>query len=97
MHGHHGAMQTLAWITDPHLDALSSVQRATFFESIASSKPEGVVITGDIAEGEALLPILEAFDTAIEAVRLLTTSWRRRRQRTPGSPLGARRAADLRA
>ena len=51
----------LAWLTDIHLDFVSSSQVEALARSIASRDVEGVVVTGDIATGSTLVAQLEAF------------------------------------
>jgi Icc protein len=45
----------LVWITDPHLNHVSDYDREAWFQQIASHGPNGVVISGDISEGDGVV------------------------------------------
>lgn len=51
----------LAWITDPHFDHCDKGWADSLFASLLEADPDGVLLGGDIAEGENLLPALERF------------------------------------
>lgn len=42
----------LVWTTDPHLNHVAESTRQQWFETIASHGPDGIVISGDISEGD---------------------------------------------
>lgn len=52
----------LAWCTDIHLNFCDFAKRVSFYNSINESKPEAIVITGDIAEGYT-------FDTLLKEMK----------------------------
>jgi len=45
----------LVWITDPHLNHVSDSNREAWFQQIASHGHDGVVISGDISEGDGVV------------------------------------------
>lgn len=45
----------LVWITDPHLNHVSDSDRDAWFQQIASHGHDGVVISGDISEGDGVV------------------------------------------
>lgn len=47
-----------AWLTDIHLNFIDDVARQKFYQEIATTKCDGVLISGDIAEAPSLSPIL---------------------------------------
>ncbi|MEM1071032.1 MAG: metallophosphoesterase [Planctomycetota bacterium] len=49
----------LVWVTDPHLDHTEETVWQTWIESIASHGANGVVITGDISEGDDVVVQLQ--------------------------------------
>src|SRR5688572_22159487 len=49
----------LAWLTDIHLNFLEDDARRDFAAAVAATGADGVVVTGDIAEAESLVPMLE--------------------------------------
>lgn len=51
-------IKNLAWCTDIHLNFLKLYQRYDFYETILKSKADGVLITGDIAEGTDVIKTL---------------------------------------
>ena len=58
-------MGTLAWLTDPHFDMLSGQQVDTLVAKWASLDVDGLLITGDIADGETLLSFLTCLDSGL--------------------------------
>lgn len=46
-------MTRLVWITDIHLDHLTPEQVNAFYARLVASQPDALLITGDIADGEA--------------------------------------------
>lgn len=53
------------WITDPHLNFLPPEKRLEFAQSIADQKPDLTLITGDIAEADSVIPLMEEFAAAV--------------------------------
>ena len=49
----------LAWGTDIHLNFLESADRKIFYQDIVETKPNAVLISGDIAEAPTVSDILE--------------------------------------
>ncbi len=49
----------LAWLTDIHLNFLSSEERQTFYARIEESNCDAILISGDIAEASSIITILE--------------------------------------
>ncbi|MGD9851083.1 MAG: metallophosphoesterase [Nitrospirales bacterium] len=56
----------VVWATDIHLNFLCSQERALFFQSIVDVQPDAVFVTGDIAEGPSLRPLLGEMYRAIK-------------------------------
>ena len=56
---------TLAWVTDPHLNFLSPESLESFCGELAGQSVNGLVITGDIAEADTVVPILNKLDQAL--------------------------------
>ncbi|MBZ0233327.1 MAG: metallophosphoesterase, partial [Deltaproteobacteria bacterium] len=54
----------LAWLTDIHLDFLDPAARAALATSVRDRKPDGVVVTGDIAIAPSVLELIEQLATA---------------------------------
>src|SRR5437764_12266516 len=44
-------MQRLAWITDPHLNFLQRPAVEAFFQTVAETAADGILLSGDIGEG----------------------------------------------
>ncbi len=59
-------MPRYGWVTDPHLDAVDEAQRLAFFQRLTTSDLDGLWITGDIAESDSVLPILESLETVFQ-------------------------------
>ena len=55
-------MGKLAWLTDPHFDMLNTEQLRELVETWSTRTVDGLLITGDIADGENLLPVLTLLD-----------------------------------
>ena len=55
-------MGTYAWTTDPHLNFLTPDALDAFIASVASEAVDGLFLTGDIAEADSVIPILDALD-----------------------------------
>jgi predicted phosphohydrolase len=60
-------MTRLAWTTDIHLNFLSSAEIDTWLQSIhTSNKPDALLITGDISEGDKLADCLSRMVTQLD-------------------------------
>ena len=57
----------LVWTTDPHLNHVAAEQWQCWIDEIASHGADGVVITGDISEGDDVVLQLQAIAQAISA------------------------------
>jgi predicted phosphohydrolase len=55
----------IAWLTDIHLNFLESTERKQFYEEIAASEPDAILITGDIAEAPNLCSYLLEFHRSL--------------------------------
>ena len=55
----------LAWVTDPHLDMLSDDALAAFLDALKERQEDGLVLTGDIAEADTVLPILTRIEETL--------------------------------
>lgn len=55
----------VVWATDIHLNFLGAKERALFFSAIRAHHPDGVFVTGDIAEAPSLTLLLEEMRQAI--------------------------------
>jgi 3',5'-cyclic-AMP phosphodiesterase len=59
----------LVWTTDPHLNHVVASTRQQWFETIASHGPDGIVISGDLSEGDdvvfQLLRLAQVFSVPI--------------------------------
>jgi predicted phosphohydrolase len=51
-------IRRLAWATDVHLNFLSSAGMDAFCAALAGEEPDAILITGDIAEGPTVEPLL---------------------------------------
>jgi 3',5'-cyclic-AMP phosphodiesterase len=51
----------LLWLTDPHLNFLGTTQIERFLNEISQQQPDGLLITGDIAEGHSVRDYLIRF------------------------------------
>ena len=58
-------MSTFAWLTDPHLNFLNRDQYQRFLECLAQESVDGLFITGDIAESDSLVPLLDQLVDAV--------------------------------
>lgn len=52
----------LLWITDPHLNFIHEERIKAFARRVLKEKPDAVVLTGDIAEGQNITDYLAFFD-----------------------------------
>lgn len=57
---------TLAWITDPHFDHVNLKTWVRWSQTLASSHPDGVIVTGDISEGDDVAFQLRRLAAAID-------------------------------
>ncbi len=57
----------LVWVTDPHLNHVSAKARDAWIQQVASHGPDGVVICGDISEGDDVVLQLNAISRQIAA------------------------------
>jgi 3',5'-cyclic AMP phosphodiesterase CpdA len=57
----------IAWLTDIHLDFLDPAARAALAASVAAEKPDGVIVTGDIAIAPTVLDLIEQLARGIGA------------------------------
>ncbi len=55
----------IVWVTDIHLNFLRPKERSAFYASIVDAQPEGIFITGDIAEAPCLRELLLEMQQAI--------------------------------
>ena len=55
----------LAWLTDIHLNFLELTQRQHFYQEIMEKQPDGILISGDIAEAPSVYAILIEMQEAI--------------------------------
>ena len=55
----------IAWMTDIHLDMLSAPQFEAFMTNLTNRAVDGLLLTGDIADGQTLFDTLEAFDSRL--------------------------------
>ena len=56
----------LAWVTDPHLNFLDSDALTDFYGQIGAQSVDGLVITGDIAEADSVIPLLNILDETLD-------------------------------
>lgn len=59
-------MKRLAWVTDIHLDRLHEHDYLEYKDYLATLKPDCLMISGDIAEGEKVCEFLNDFDNAFD-------------------------------
>jgi predicted phosphodiesterase len=57
----------LAWLTDIHLDFVDAAGRAALAAAVGAERPDGVVVTGDIATAPTVLELLDELGAAIGA------------------------------
>jgi Icc protein len=55
----------LIWTTDLHLDHTAELDRLRWIESIASQPADGVIITGDISEGDDVIAQLRHLENSL--------------------------------
>lgn len=55
------------WATDIHLDHCNEDTLTDFWNAMATEQPDVVLLTGDIAEGETVIPWLQRMQTAVGA------------------------------
>jgi predicted MPP superfamily phosphohydrolase len=56
----------VAWLTDIHLNFLDAARRTGFYQSLRNRKCDSVLVTGDIAEGNTVGPLLEEMASSLE-------------------------------
>lgn len=56
----------LAWLTDIHLNFLSSAEIEQFFDNVAEDDPDVIVISGDIGEASSVTGFLEWMETRFQ-------------------------------
>ncbi|HEY2880890.1 MAG TPA: metallophosphoesterase [Pirellulales bacterium] len=49
----------LAWLSDIHLNFLTTAEAASFFAEVRAQKPDAVLLTGDVGEARSVVPWLE--------------------------------------
>ena len=54
----------LAWVTDPHLNFVSSQRVAAFTAEVAASRPDAVLLGGDVGEAHEVASLLETLARA---------------------------------
>ena len=52
----------IAWVTDIHLDRLNERDYLEYNEYLQELNPDGLIISGDIAEGQKVCQSLKDFD-----------------------------------
>ncbi len=57
----------LAWLTDIHLDFVDPAERAALAAAVRAERPDGVVVTGDVATAPTVLGLLDELGVAIGA------------------------------
>jgi predicted MPP superfamily phosphohydrolase len=55
----------LAWCTDIHLNFLEKEQRDAFYQEVIKMQSDAVLITGDIAEGPSVVPLMKEMSEQI--------------------------------
>lgn len=55
----------ILWLTDIHLNFLNPDDRQQYYETLVETKPEAILISGDIAEGDNVVSILQEMYEAI--------------------------------
>ena len=58
-------MPLLSWLTDPHLNFLTPGAMRDFAHHLAEQCPDGLVITGDIAESPSVTSLMEILDQTL--------------------------------
>jgi 3',5'-cyclic-AMP phosphodiesterase len=56
----------LAWTTDPHLDWLDASARAQYYDSLAATKADSLLIGGDIGNAESVTVYLAELERALQ-------------------------------
>lgn len=56
----------LAWLTDIHLNFVTSAEIDLFFDNIADDDPDAIVITGDIGEASSVTGFLEWMEARLQ-------------------------------
>lgn len=56
----------LAWLTDTHLNFLKLEQRERYYQQIAATQCDAVLITGDIAEAPSVEPLLIEMESSLK-------------------------------
>lgn len=59
-------MKRMAWLTDIHLNFLQGEQLNQFLQVIKETEPDGIWITGDIAEGPSVASYLEEMESVLK-------------------------------
>lgn len=59
-------MMKLAWLTDLHLNFLNKMERLTFYQTIIDTKPDALLISGDIAEASSICELLKEMTHQID-------------------------------
>lgn len=59
-------MTRVAWLTDIHLNFLDESRRETFYRALAAGPAEALLLTGDIAESNTIVPLLHELAGATE-------------------------------
>jgi len=58
-------MGKLGWITDPHFNFLERAQFAAFVDTLAATPMEGLLLGGDLAEAQSVIPFLTTLDARL--------------------------------
>lgn len=56
----------VAWVTDPHLDMCTALQRGAFYRRLRDSKAGAVLVTGDISSSATCLSFIQAMRKAVK-------------------------------
>lgn len=57
----------LAWLTDIHLNFLSPRELSLFLATVKESRPDALVITGDIGEADSVVGLLETIEATLHS------------------------------
>lgn len=60
-------MKRLAWLNDIHLNFLTDAQAEAFADTVRAAAPDAVLIGGDIAEADSIVPRLRWLDRRLDA------------------------------
>lgn len=63
---HNSPRMRVAWLSDLHLDFLDERKRRRFADQVTAQAADAVVISGDIADGWSVIPMLTLLATRIE-------------------------------